>query len=49
MNMGHNDIDYEHHSNRELSATFGNEVQNRFILDALLWLGHKRNLPAPAD
>lgn len=49
MNMGHNDIDYEHHSNRELSATFSNEVQNRFILDALLWLGHKSSLPAQVD
>jgi len=39
LNMGHNDIDYEHKTNRELSATFGNEVQDQFILDSLMWLG----------
>lgn len=39
VNMGHNDLDYEHRANRELSFTFGNETQNRFILQTLLWLG----------
>lgn len=39
VNMGHNDIDYEHHTNKELSFTFANETQNRLILDALEWLG----------
>lgn len=39
MNMGHNDMDYEHKTNKELSSTFGNETQNRLILDSLLWLG----------
>lgn len=39
VNMGHNDIDYEGGTNRELSFTFENEVQNRFILDGLRWLG----------
>jgi hypothetical protein len=39
MNMGHNDIDYENHTNKDLSLTFGNKFQDRFILDALLWLG----------
>ena len=42
FNMGHNDIDYEHRydsTNRTLSHTFGNPVQDRLILDALLWLG----------
>jgi len=38
-NMGHNDIDYENKTNKELSFQFNNEVQNKFILDALLWLG----------
>ncbi|HRH50910.1 MAG TPA: ThuA domain-containing protein [Panacibacter sp.] len=38
-NMGHNDIDYEHGTNKELSFQFDNEIQNRFIIDALLWLG----------
>ena len=39
FNMGHNDIDYEHKTNKELSSTFENETQNRLILDSLLWLG----------
>jgi hypothetical protein len=40
--MGHDDIDYEHRydtTNRVLSSTFGDPVQDRLILDALLWLG----------
>jgi len=41
VNMGHNDIDYEHNTNRELSFTFDNPVQNRLIVDGLLWLGKK--------
>jgi len=39
LNMGHNDIDYENHSNRELSFSFTNAPQNQLILDGLLWLG----------
>ena len=39
VNMGHNDIDYEHGTNKELSFQFDNPVQNLFIIDALLWLG----------
>jgi hypothetical protein len=39
MNMGHNDIDYEHKTNKELSYTFSSEAQNQFILNGLLWLG----------
>jgi len=39
LNMGHNDIDYEHGTQRELSFTFQNEVQDRLILNALVWLG----------
>ena len=38
-NMGHNDIDYENKTNKELSFQFANPVQNKFIIDALLWLG----------
>ncbi|WP_315822361.1 hypothetical protein [Paraflavitalea speifideaquila] len=42
VNMGHNDIDYEHKTNKELSLTFSNTTQQRFILDALMYLGkHK--------
>ncbi len=39
VNMGHNDIDYEHKTNKELSFQFDSEIQNQLILDALLWLG----------
>jgi len=42
INMGHNDIDYEHRTNRELSFTFTNRTQNRLIIDALKWLGTKK-------
>lgn len=38
VNMGHNDIDYENGTNKELSFTFENKTQNRLIIDALLWL-----------
>ena len=42
INMGHNDIDYEHGTNKELSFQFSNPIQNQFITDALIWLiGHK--------
>ena len=44
FNMGHNDIDYEHKydtTNRTLSYTLGDSVEDRLIVDALLWLGHK--------
>ena len=39
FNMGHNDIDYEHHTNKTLSYTFNNKTQDKLILDCLLWLG----------
>ena len=39
VNMGHNDIDYEHKTNKELSFTYANPFQQRFILNALKWLG----------
>lgn len=42
VNMGHNDMDYEHkldRTNRTLSHTFDNEIQDKFILNTLLWLG----------
>ena len=42
VNMGHNDIDYENKSDKELSHTFGNETQDKLIIDGLLWLGHGR-------
>jgi uncharacterized protein len=39
FNMGHNDIDYEHHTNQTLSSTFSSPEQNQLILNALIWLG----------
>lgn len=39
INMGHNDIDYDNKTNKELSHTFGNEIQDKLVIDALLWLG----------
>lgn len=42
MNMGHNDIDYENKTNKELSFTFDNDAQNKFLVNAILWLGTKK-------
>jgi hypothetical protein len=39
FNMGHNDIDYENKTNKELSSTFSSNEQNKLNIDALLWLG----------
>jgi hypothetical protein len=42
LNMGHNDIDYEHKydtTNKTLSYTLNNPIQDQLIIDALLWLG----------
>jgi hypothetical protein len=44
FNFGHNDIDYEHKydtTNKTLSYTLGNPVQDRVIVDALMWLGRR--------
>ena len=43
LNMGHNDIDYEHRfdtTNRTLSYTLNNPIENQLIIDGLLWLGN---------
>jgi uncharacterized protein len=42
LNMGHNDMDYEHRrsaATETLSHTLGDPVQDRLIVDGLLWLG----------
>ncbi len=39
LNMGHNDIDYENKTNKELSFTFENQIQNQLIIDGIVWLG----------
>jgi len=38
INMGHNDIDYENKTNKELSFAFENQTQNKFLLNSLFWL-----------
>jgi len=43
VNMGHNDIDYEHGTNAELSSQFSSDIQNKLIINALLWLGGRNN------
>lgn len=43
INMGHNDIDYDNKANKELSFQFGNDIQDKMIIDGLIWLGtHKK-------
>ena len=42
MNMGHNDMDYEHKTNKTLSYTFANATEAKLIVDSLLWLGRTR-------
>ncbi|MEP7001871.1 MAG: ThuA domain-containing protein [bacterium] len=47
FNMGHNDIDYEHKfdaTNKTLSYTLNNPIQDQLIVDGLLWLGGKGGL-----
>ncbi|OQP56156.1 carbohydrate-binding protein [Niastella populi] len=47
-NFGHNDMNYSTNPPTAKSATFGSEIQNRFIIDGLLWLGGAGTGPAPA-
>ena len=42
FNIGHNDMDYDGGTNQTLSSSFSSELQNRFILNSLLWLGEAR-------
>lgn len=47
FNMGHNDMDYEHkfdNTNKTLSYTFDNEIQDKLIIDSLMWLGGGKRL-----
>lgn len=44
-NFGHNDMDYANNVGK--SSTFGSEIQNRFIIDALLWLGGVTSSESP--
>jgi hypothetical protein len=48
LNMGHNDIDYEHKfgaSDSTLSYTLVNSVQDQLIIDGFLWLGRRQGTP----
>jgi hypothetical protein len=38
FNFGHNDIDYEHHTNKDLSHTFPNQLQEKLIINSLIWV-----------
>jgi hypothetical protein len=49
VNTGHNDIDYEGQTTRELSFTFDSETQNQLILNALEWLGTGKPTPLAPD
>jgi hypothetical protein len=43
FNWGHNDMDYEHKydkTNRTLSYTFSDEIQDKLVLNWLLWLAN---------
>ncbi|MDB5198630.1 MAG: ThuA protein [Chitinophagaceae bacterium] len=42
VNMGHNDMDYENKTNKQLSSSFSSKFQNKLIIDALLWLGNRK-------
>jgi hypothetical protein len=41
FNMGHNDLDFDSKPNKELSLTFGNETQDKLVLNSVLWLGRR--------
>jgi len=39
FNMGHNDMDYDGHTNATLSHTFDSPMECKLILNALIWVG----------
>ncbi len=45
INMGHNDIDYEHNTNAELSLTFSNKNVDNLVMKGIYWLARKRKQP----
>jgi hypothetical protein len=42
INMGHNDMDYEGGTNQPLSSSFTNDLQNKMLLNGLLWIGGRK-------
>lgn len=49
INMGHNDIDYDNKTNRELSFTFRNTIQDKLVINALQWLISPTDKPGKND
>jgi hypothetical protein len=46
FNMGHNDMDYDNHTNAQLSSTLGTSPEeDRLIINSLLWLGEGGKQP----
>jgi hypothetical protein len=45
-NFGHNAMNYT--TNVGLSSTFASDIQDKFIVDAIMWLGGQPSGPAPA-
>ncbi len=39
FNMGHNDMDYDHKTNKQLSSTFSSKTEDQLFIQSLLWLG----------
>ncbi len=39
FNMGHNDMDYDGHTNATLSHTFDSKIEAQLIINALIWAG----------
>lgn len=44
FNMGHNDMDYEHKTNKQLSQTFSSKEEDQLILNAMNWLASKSRI-----
>jgi hypothetical protein len=44
VNMGHNDMDYENGTNKQVSFTFNNSIQDQLVIDGLLWLGSVKKI-----
>ena len=44
FNMGHNDMDYEHKTNKQLSQTFSSKEEDQLIINALIWLASKSKI-----
>ncbi|MDB5146562.1 MAG: ThuA protein, partial [Mucilaginibacter sp.] len=42
FNIGHNAMDYDGGTNKELSQTFENADVDKLIINSLLWLGRGR-------